>query len=97
MIHLEKDNLEETIKSGNYLVDFYAQWCGPCKMMGPVLESIDDKINIIKVDVDKFPTLALKYRVMSIPNIIFFKDGVKKEELVGFRDEEELLEIIDKL
>lgn len=97
MIHLEKDNFDETIKSGNYLVDFYAEWCGPCKMMGPVLESIDDKINIIKVDVDKFPKLAEKYRVMSIPNIIFFKDGIKKDELVGFRDEDELLEIIDKL
>ena len=95
--HLKNDNLNELIKEGICLVDFYAEWCGPCKMLVPVLESISDKINVIKVDIDKFEKLALDYRIMSVPALIFFKDGQKAEELVGFRDEDELLEVIDNL
>ena len=73
--YLEKNNFNELVKEGYHLVDFYAEWCGPCKMMGPVLESIEDKIDIIKIDVDKFPDLAQEYRVMSIPDLMIFKDG----------------------
>ena len=97
MQYLEKNNLNELIKKGNYLVDFYAEWCGPCKMLMPVLEKLDDKINIIKVNVDKFDELAQEYRIMSIPTLVFFKDGVKKEELVGFRTKEDLEKVIDSL
>ncbi len=97
MIYLEKNNLDELIKEGTYLVDFYAEWCGPCKMLTPVLENLEDKINVIKVDIDKFEKLAFEYRIMSVPTLIFFKDGEKKEELIGFRDEEELLEVINSL
>lgn len=97
MIYLEKNNLNELIKDGTCLVDFYAEWCGPCKMLTPVLESLEDKIKVIKVDIDKFEQLAFEYRIMSVPTMIFFKDGEKKEELIGFRDEDELLEVIDKL
>ena len=60
----ENDNFEDIIKDGIYLVDFYAQWCGPCKMLSPILEGIEDKINIIKVDIDKFPLLANKYKIL---------------------------------
>lgn len=97
MIHLDKENFNDLIKEGNHLVDFYAEWCGPCRMLAPILEQLDDKINIIKIDVDKHEDLAREYGVMSIPTIIFFKDGVKKEELIGFRTKEELEEYIDKL
>lgn len=97
MQYLEKNNLNELIKKGNYLVDFYAEWCGPCKMLMPVLEKLDDKINIIKVNIDKFDDLAQEYRIMSIPTLVFFKDGVKKEELVGFRTKEDLEKVIDSL
>ena len=97
MIYLDNDNLDEVIASGKYLVDFYATWCGPCKMLEPILESLEDKINIVKVDIDKFPKLASKYRVMSIPTLIFFDSGEKKEEVIGYHDEEELLEIISKI
>lgn len=97
MIYLEKNNLDELVKEGIHLVDFYAEWCGPCKMLMPVLESIEDKINIIKVDIDKFEDLALEYRIMSVPTLMFFKDGEKVKELVGFRDEDELLDIIDEI
>ena len=97
MIYLEENNLNELIKEGLCLVDFYAEWCGPCKMLTPVLESLEDKIKVIKVDIDKFEELAFEYRIMSVPTMIFFKDGEKKEELVGFRDEDELLEVINSL
>jgi thioredoxin 1 len=96
MVHLEKEDFNELIKKGLHLVDFYAEWCGPCKMMMPVLESIEDRINIIKVNVDEHEDLAKEYRIMSIPTLIFFKDGELQEELVGFRSKEELEEIIDK-
>ena len=97
MIYLEKNNLNELVKDGLCLVDFYAEWCGPCKMLTPVLESLEDKIKVIKVDIDKFEELAFEYRIMSVPTMIFFKDGEKKEELIGFRDEDELLEVINSL
>lgn len=97
MIHLESENLEEVIKEGTYLVDFYAEWCGPCKMMGPVLEALEDKIKIVKVDIDKFPKLTMKNRIMSVPTFVFFKDGVKQDEIIGFHTEEEMLEIIERL
>lgn len=97
MVHLEKDNLDELVKEGLHLVDFYAEWCGPCKMLAPVLESLEDKINVIKVDIDKFEKLAFEYRIMSVPTLVFFKDGKKVHEEVGFMDEDELTEIIDSL
>lgn len=93
----ENDNFEDLIKEGIYLVDFYAQWCGPCKMLSPILEGIEDKINIIKVDIDKFPLLANKYKILSIPTLIFFINEEEAEKRVGFMPEEELLEIIDSL
>ena len=97
MTYLEKDNLDDLVKDGKHLVDFYAEWCGPCKMMSPVLENLEDKIDIIKVDIDKFEELTLKYRIMSVPTLIFFVDGKKEEELIGFRTEEDLEEVINNL
>lgn len=97
MIHLNKEDFDELISTGNVLVDFYAEWCGPCKMMTPVLESMNDKIKIVKVDIDKFESLANKYRIMSVPTMMFFKDGKKEKEIVGFHSEDELEEIIKSL
>ena len=96
MIHLDKEDFKELISKGNKLADFYAEWCGPCKMMGEVLENIDDKIDIIKVDIDKFDSIAEEYRIMSIPTIMLFKDGEKLNETVGYIPEEELLKLIEE-
>lgn len=98
MIYLDKEeNFDELIKNGVVLVDFYATWCGPCKMLESELESIEDKIKIVKVDIDKFQKLTQEYRIMSVPTMVFFKDGEKKEEIVGYHTSDELLEVINGL
>lgn len=97
MKYLEKENFNELIREGLHLVDFYANWCGPCKMLEPVLEEVSNEIDIIKVDTDIHNDLAAEYRVMSIPTLIFFKDGKILKEIHGFHSKEELIKIINDL
>ena len=78
---------EETIKSGLTLVDFYADWCGPCKMLGPVLEEVDGEypeINFVKVNVDENMDLAQKFNIMSIPVVFIFKDNEVLGKMGGY-------------
>ena len=81
------------------LVDFWATWCGPCKMMGPVLEEIagemDGKVKVCKVNVDDNPELAEKYGIMSIPNFIFFKEGKVAGQQVGAVPKESLVKMLN--
>lgn len=90
---------EETGK-GVVLADFWATWCGPCKMIAPVLEEIDgemdDKLKIVKLDVDENQETAGKYGVMSIPTLLLFKDGEVVEQIVGFQPKEQLEAVINK-
>ncbi len=97
MIHLKAENFDELINKELTLVDFYADWCGPCKMLAPVLEKLEDKVKIVKVNVDEHRDLAAKYSIMSIPNIIFFKNGEIMKSMVGFHNETELLDVINDL
>ncbi len=80
------------------LVDFYADWCGPCKMMSPILEELsqefDGKIKIVKINVDNNPELASEYGVMSIPNMIIFESGKQKENIVGARSKQDLIKYL---
>ena len=94
---IKKYNKEdlETLE-GIYLIDFYADWCGPCKMLGQVLETLED-VNIIKINVDEEPELAKKYKVMSIPNMFIIKDGKTKKQIIGFKSKEELEKEIDSI
>jgi thioredoxin 1 len=94
MISLEKNNLDELITNDITLVDFYAPWCGPCKMIESELQELDDKYNIIRVNTDEHKNITFKYRIMSIPTIIVFKDKIKVKEIVGFHNKEELEELI---
>lgn len=100
-VNLNKENFEaEVLKSEKtVLVDFWATWCGPCQMIAPVVESIaeEQKVKVGKVNVDDEQELAIKYGVMSIPTLIFFKNGNPVKEVVGFHSKSELEEIINNL
>lgn len=93
--HLENENFKEVISSGVWIVDFYADWCGPCKMLGPVLEELDN--NVLKINVDSHEDLAREFGVMSIPTICFFKDGNLANKVVGFRSKDEIETIVKGL
>ena len=87
--YLEKQEDFNEIIKGEVLVDFYADWCGPCKMMGTILEEIDF-VDVLKVNVDDYPEIATKYGVMSIPTLIKFKDGEEVKKTIGYKTKDEL-------
>ena len=97
---LSTKDFEEKIQEGVTLVDFYAPWCGPCKMIAPVLEQLstelEGKVNIIKVDVDVEQQLAQKYNVMSIPTLLLFKEGNVIGQVVGFQSKAMLEKFIQR-
>jgi thioredoxin 1 len=89
--HLEKEEEFDEIIKGKVLVDFYADWCGPCKMLAPILEEINF-IDVLKVNVDDFPDIATKFGVMSIPTLIKFENNEEVKKVIGFKTKDELEE-----
>lgn len=95
IIHLEDESkFKELIKEDKILVDFFATWCGPCKMLGPVLEKTESDIKVIKVDTDEFEELAREYGVMSIPTLVLIEKGKEVKKNIGFIDKNKLLEFL---
>ncbi len=95
--HLEKEEDYDLLtEKGITLVDFYTEWCGPCKMLASILEEID-YMEILKVDADKFPDLARKFGIMSVPTLCFYKDGVVMQKEIGYRTPEEIKDIYKKI
>ncbi|WP_404404199.1 thioredoxin [Jeotgalibacillus malaysiensis] len=98
--HATDQTFATETKEGLVLADFWATWCGPCKMIAPVLEELDsdmgDKVKIVKLDVDENQETASKYGVMSIPTLVVFKDGEIVDKVVGFQPKEALEELLNK-
>jgi len=99
IIHANDETFHEEINGEiPVLVDFYAEWCGPCKMLAPILESISNdrsNVKIVKVDVDKATKVAQEFGVMSIPTIVVFKNGQIISKKIGLCSEKDIIEMID--
>lgn len=102
MLVVDTNNYQEEVVKANGLVmlDFYADWCGPCRMLGPVVEQIAEEtagtIKVGKVNVDHNQELAAQFDVMSIPTLVFMKEGKMVAKLVGLRDKTEIMQEIEK-
>ncbi len=99
IVHLDKNTFDDEISRGTTLVDFWATWCGPCRMQAPILDELDKElggtVKIGKVDVDSEMELAKRYRVMSIPTLLVFKNGELASRAVGLQDIEKLREMVN--
>ena len=100
IVNATDQNFSEEVQDGVVLVDFWATWCGPCKMIAPVLEELDqdmgEQVKIVKLDVDENQETAQKYGVMSIPTLLLFKDGEQVDQALGFQPKEQLAEFVQK-
>ena len=103
ILKITRENYEtEVLKSDKLvLIDFYADWCGPCKMMSPIIdeiaEEIGDKVKVGKVNVDENQELSMEYEVMSIPTIVILQNGKVKNSFVGVRAKEEIISYLEKI
>lgn len=98
-LHITKENFEELVLKAEkkVLLDFWATWCGPCKMIAPIVEEIaeeNEHIILAKVDVDQEPELAIRYGIASIPTLLVFENGEKKAQMIGFRPKADILKLI---
>lgn len=94
-LNSENFNQEIMMHTGVALVDFYADWCGPCKMVSPIVDEIAEEYSSIKVgkiNVDESPELAVSFGVVSIPTLVVMKDGKEQSRIVGYRPKEDILE-----
>ena len=97
---MELTNFQEDVLNQEIpvLVDFFATWCGPCKMLAPVLEELNDeygsRVKIVKIDIDKHIELARQFRVATVPTMMIFENGEAKETVIGYHTKEELVDLL---
>ena len=99
-INVHKDNFREEVVNSDrpVLIDFWASWCGPCRMVVPLVEQIAEEredVKVVKINVDQEPELASQFRVMSIPTLVVFKNGAVANQAVGARSKEAILAMLD--
>jgi len=100
MKQVNREQFNEIIRQGVTLVDIYADWCGPCKMIAPIIEKIEKEnpnINVVKVDADQEGAMMAVYQVGSIPTLLFFKDGELQKSLTGFQPQSKIQAVLNQL
>ena len=97
--HLTDNNFAEAVAQGVTLVDFFATWCGPCKMLGPTIEELGAEsggsFKVYKVDIDECEDIAMDYGIMSVPTLIVFKDGAEAARLIGVQPKTAILDAVN--
>lgn len=102
ILHITDENFEEEVLQASVpvLIDYWADWCGPCRMLAPTIEELEKeyrgKIHVCKIDIDQQPTLALTHRIMSIPTICIYVNGKEVKRLIGLQDKPDLVEAIEE-
>lgn len=95
---VDDENFAQTVSDGVVLVDFFAEWCGPCRMLSPILdalaEELNDKMGFAQIDVDQAPKTTTTYQITSVPTLILFKKGKEVNRIVGLKDHETLKKIV---
>lgn len=99
MIKITNENFEDEILKSDktVLIDFYADWCAPCKMLSPIIEQVDEEnndIKVVKINVDELQDIAIKYEVMSIPTLVVIKNGQEVNRSIGFVSKSQILELV---
>lgn len=97
VLKIEEKDFAEKIKEGKVIVDCYADWCGPCKMLSPIIDELASEIDdciFYKLNIDESETTPAKYGIMSIPTLLLFENGELKQKSIGFKTKEELRELI---
>ena len=99
VIHYNNEDIKELINEDFVVLDFYADWCGPCKMLAPLLEELSNEMNfkLVKIDADTYQDLAREYKVMSIPSVFIYKEGILVNNFIGFKNKEELKGILSRV
>lgn len=101
LFHFTDDNFDKTVASGVSLIDLYADWCGPCKILGPTIEKLADqfagKVTVGKLNIDENPEVAGKLGISSVPTVLIFKDGAEVQRFVGVRSESDFTRALSKL
>lgn len=98
--HIEKESeFKELMKDGLVLIDFFATWCGPCKMLSPVIEQVErekPELKVLKIDVDELPAIAADYGIQAIPTLFLMKDGKIIDKRMGYLNKNQLTDFVNK-